>query len=651
MARKGESDHMGQLMRKGGVPAALCALLFALAQVVGSVFSKADAADGYALHWPPLPLTFLALVAIAMVAFVLLCLLFGWLDARRAKGWRTFSAQGRFARHSFAISAVIIAVCWLPYLVVFFPGSLPWDGVRSMNQFITDAPLENHHPVLMNALYAGLMTLGRTLYSDNLGLLLIVVFQYVACVVSFALCIRQLVRMDSPRGLVIVSLAFVALHPVWGAFAQAAFKDTLFNGVLCLFVLAVVCVLRARPATRRDWVLLLLASLALCFTRNNGIYLAAPTLLVVLIYVVCANRRIEREAWACMRTGLVGSGACETAQGAGATQGAAKRVTPDAGEGEGKRERVAVREARTAAQGADASGTGALRTHMARRESTASAGVTLGVTVLAYLLAFQVIYPLAGIAKEEKEMLSVPFQQTARCLLEHPDDVTDEERAAISAILPYDELASLYNPDLSDPVKESVYDEHGNMTPEQRSDYFSAWLSMGLRHPLTYLRATIANTYAYFYPWEIIGEDIDRPVLHFYMQGEPINQTFDVHYLMPDELRQAVNDFLVAQYDVPVLQAIWSPALYIWIFLVLCAYALRSRNYAALIVAIPLLMLLITTLAGPLNGHLRYILPLAAALPLFAGCVVGVSGSRPQVHRTLSSRRNRDVVAREAFPA
>ena len=68
-------------------------------------------------------------------------------------------------------------------LAAFFPGSLPWDAVRSMNQFITAAPLENHHPVMMNALYAALMTLGRSVRSDNFGLFMIVAFQYVVCVV------------------------------------------------------------------------------------------------------------------------------------------------------------------------------------------------------------------------------------------------------------------------------------------------------------------------------------------------------------------------------------------------------------------------------------------------------------------------------------
>ena len=52
-----------------------------------------------------------------------------------------------------------------------------------MNQFITAAPLENHHPVMMNALYAALMTLGRSVRSDNFGLFMIVAFQYVVCVV------------------------------------------------------------------------------------------------------------------------------------------------------------------------------------------------------------------------------------------------------------------------------------------------------------------------------------------------------------------------------------------------------------------------------------------------------------------------------------
>lgn len=540
-------------------PALVCALFIALANVAGYVCSRAVPDDGYALHWPSAP-ALVAVVSVLWVAgYLLLRALFRWLDRGSQRGWRTVAENGFFGRHCLLVSAAVIALCWLPYLIAYFPGTLTWDGARSMNQFITDAPLENHHPVLMNLLYAGLMTLGRTLYSDNLGLLLIVLLQYAACVAAFSLSVRQLVSMKAPRWLVIASLAFFALYPGWGLFAQTAIKDTLFFAVFCLFVLSLLRLMASARLAPSAWAWAAATALALCFTRNNGVYIALPSLLAL--------------------AALYGLG----------------RTFP---------RRAGRRRARTA----------------------------LGIAVAcaaAYLLAMNVAWPALGVnTKENKEMLSVPFQQTARVLLEHPDDVTDAERDAIAAVLPYDELADLYLPDLADPVKESLKDESGNLEGEARDAYFRAWLSMGLRHPATYLRATLTNTYAYFYPWAIVGPDVDRPLWYVWMQGEPINKTFKVHNLMPDEVRRPVTKFFDAQLDIPVLSAIYSPALYVWAFLILVAYATHRGNRRALVLAVPMAMLLITVLAGPLNGQLRYTLPIACALPLLAGCLLAPAPSR-----------------------
>ena len=52
-----------------------------------------------------------------------------------------------------------------------------------------------------------------------------------------------------------------------------------------------------------------------------------------------------------------------------------------------------------------------------------------------------------------QEMLSIPFQQTARYVKYHPKDITLSENAVLSKILDYDKLAKKYEPLSADPVK------------------------------------------------------------------------------------------------------------------------------------------------------------------------------------------------------
>ncbi|OUO87437.1 hypothetical protein B5F44_06500 [Gordonibacter urolithinfaciens] len=545
----------------------LCSGFIALTQLVGWSFAKARAAGSIDPAFPPLPVSVIAVLVLWVLLYAALALLFRWFDRSRLHQGKDVSRKEE--RRAFMVVFVLMVLCWLPYLLAFLPGSLPWDGVRSMNQFITDAPLENHHPVLMNALYAGLMTLGRSLYSDNAGLLLIVLFQYLVCAVSFSLMIRQMIAMRSPRWLVVATTAFFCLCPLWGVFAQAAFKDTLFNGVFCLFVLEVVKNLNAgTKGLKPHWLTLFAFSLIVCFVRNNGVYIVLPTLLALMLYFALAPRK-DRKA----------------------------------------RARVA-----------------------SSRTSSVLAVASVAVAVAAvFFCATKLLWPAMGVeTREDKELMSVPFQQTARYLVEHPDDVTESEWAAIDAILPFDELAGLYNPDLSDPVKESMRDEGGIMDADERAEYFAAWASMGLRHPATYARATLANTYAYFYPGIIIGQDIDRPVFPLYIQGLPINKEFDVWYIGSAEVREAVEGVLADSLDLPVISAVYSPALYVLALLVVAAYALSRKDALTLVVVLPCFVLLLTVLAGPLNGHLRYVLPLAAALPLLYACALRVPAKAPQ---------------------
>ena len=110
----------------------------------------------------------------------------------------------------------------------------------------------------------------------------------------------------------------------------------------------------------------------------------------------------------------------------------------------------------------------------------------------------QIFLPMVNIQSgSEREIFSVPFQQTARYVKEHPEEVTTEEADAIRGVLDYDHLAELYNPELSDNVKWTYKDE---ASKNEKKLYIKTWFNQFLKHPLTYLEATLNNTYRYFDP-------------------------------------------------------------------------------------------------------------------------------------------------------
>ena len=95
---------------------------------------------------------------------------------------------------------------------------------------------------------------------------------------------------------------------------------------------------------------------------------------------------------------------------------------------------------------------------------------------------------LGVIPGETREMLSVPFQQTARFVSEYGGEVTEEERAIIDRMLDYDSLQRIYTPELSDPIKNTY---HRDATAQDVAQYLKVWAKLAARHPTCCLSATI----------------------------------------------------------------------------------------------------------------------------------------------------------------
>ena len=258
----------------------------------------------------------------------------------------------------------------------------------------------------------------------------------------------------------------------------------------------------------------------------------------------------------------------------------------------------------------------ALLTQRGSRRATA---VLLPAIVVFWLVFGKVILPFAGVIPGSKrEMLSIPFQQTARYLVEHPDDVTDSERAAIDGVLIFDRVAESYDPNISDPVK-SLYRE--DATSDDMRRYFSAWKDMFVKHPATYVHAVLHNKYEYFYPDALIGRSFT-----FGWSADRMKATnqvceklgTDFHHPKRLESQRILYEGICdATISMPLVGALLSAPMYLWLFLFLLAFTLRRRNWDALVFLVPIFMIFLINLAGPTNGgYFRYTYPVMLYMPI-----------------------------------
>lgn len=191
-----------------------------------------------------------------------------------------FEVRRKHALTAFGCIFFVTIIVWL----IIFPGIYTYD-MASQNELISRGDINSHWSLLYGYLLAGFLDFGHLIfknYEGGFALAMLVQLCFI-CAVETKL-VFSVAKWTKNRVMYVLSIAFFCLIPFLPTMAVTAAQDTLFAGLLALFVIELVDITQAPERLGRWWVLLKLGllGLSLCITRNNGVY----GLLVLLIYVV-----------------------------------------------------------------------------------------------------------------------------------------------------------------------------------------------------------------------------------------------------------------------------------------------------------------------------------------------------------------------------
>ncbi|MEE1031063.1 MAG: DUF6020 family protein [Ruminococcus sp.] len=200
------------------------------------------------------------------------------------------------------------------------------------------------------------------------------------------------------------------------------------------------------------------------------------------------------------------------------------------------------------------------------------------------------------------EILSIPFQQTARYVRENADSISEEEAKVIDAVLDYENLAQLYNPIVSDPVK-GTYKGDADALPM----YFRVWLEQGKKDPVTYIEAMVETNYFLLYP--------DEPNIRAYCVMDD-SLTHFTHPILK-ATRMLLLVFVMGLSLVPIISCLINPVYYIWGFVYIFVDSIFKKHHRYIfLLLLPLLLQLINVLLGPaVFNQPRYFYPVYWAMP------------------------------------
>lgn len=213
-----------------------------------------------------------------------------------------------------------------------------------------------------------------------------------------------------------------------------------------------------------------------------------------------------------------------------------------------------------------------------------------------------------------REMLSIPFQQTARYVKYHEDKVSSKEKDAIDQVLGYDTLKKRYNSEKSDPVK-NEYNRYA--TKKDLMNYFKYWFKGFFKAPVTYIEATISNTYGYLYPaktnWYIYYDNDER------IRTE---DHFNYHLNKLNHTRKILKNYGLVFPYIPIIGMFVNIGFNSWLLLIMLSFLIIKKQYKKCLYLLPAFILLLTCFASPVNCYFRYSLPYIFAMPLMFGMFI-----------------------------
>ncbi len=237
------------------------------------------------------------------------------------------------------------------------------------------------------------------------------------------------------------------------------------------------------------------------------------------------------------------------------------------------------------------------------------------IPILLFKVGFTgVAFKVAGVNDgSPREMLSVPFQQTARYIVEFENEVTPEEKDSILTILgggevTLNEIAQKYVPDRSDSVK-GLYNKYA--TTEDLLNYFKTWFAQLAKHPACYVEAFLNLNFSW------LSFDSNHDAIYYngntdktipdYLEGLDNPKALD-------GARSAVSQMVNMLDRIPIVSCLFEFSFYTWCYVIIFLAMLMRKRYTELLVCLPIFANYAICFVGPV-AYMRYVIPMIVCIP------------------------------------
>lgn len=228
--------------------------------------------------------------------------------------------------------------------------------------------------------------------------------------------------------------------------------------------------------------------------------------------------------------------------------------------------------------------------------------------IIFYIIKGPIWNVLNIIPEDAREALSIPAQQFARIIKYERDSLSDGEYNEIHKYLNMtdEEITEKYVPTLSDNIKANINEE---AFKNDKIGLIKLYFKLALKYPGQTISSFLINNYGYYAPNSVMVSG----VYMFNEESEIALNSFksEIKDLTNEKkwnnkIIESLNKHMVNR-DIPIISIfVDKVGFYFWIILFGITYLIYRKNYRLIRVYIPLVLLWLTTIIGPLV-ELRYV--------------------------------------------
>ena len=190
-------------------------------------------------------------------------------------------------QYPFVITFIFLCICWTIPIILKYPAGICWDASWQIDQGMGNTTLTSHHPVFHTMLMAWFVKFGMQLHSANVGIFLFCVVEAIILALIFSFAIKCLVDLQAKYWSILLAAIFFGFSPFITGYVGTVIKDVYFVAMCVLYITTLIVYAADRELFWSKCyysILFVLATVGMVLFRNNGLYMCAPTALVLMVY-------------------------------------------------------------------------------------------------------------------------------------------------------------------------------------------------------------------------------------------------------------------------------------------------------------------------------------------------------------------------------